>query len=181
MTTGTSRGGGIYVDEYARLSVVNCTIVENKAAAASSVGGGGICLESMPNSDSLTIENSILWGNQTGSSEDAAAQIGVEDDNWNDRVINGSCVQGLEAVRFEPRFGLDCIWDDPKFKPTSGTLALDSDSPCIDTGNSFVDADALTPGFQALAETDLVGAPRIVDGDNDGITDVDMGAYEYQP
>lgn len=180
MTSSTSRGGGIYADRFVRLSVINSTFAENRAAVETPEGGGGIFLESMAYPDSLIIENSILWGNQVGEWHDANAQVGVGDGNWNDRVINASCVEGLEPVRFRHQYGLDCIWADPEFK-TTGTLELDAGSPCIDTGNTFVDADSLTPGFQALPETDLAGAPRIVDGDEDGITDVDMGAYEYQP
>jgi hypothetical protein len=87
----------------------------------------------------------------------------------------------MEPIRFFARFGLDCIWEDPQLKDASGTLELESDSPCIDTGNTFVDADPLIPGYQALPVIDLAGASRIVDGDDDGISDVDMGAYEYQP
>jgi hypothetical protein len=95
-------------------------------------------------------------------------------------VFYASCLQGLQPVRFYGRYGLDCIWQDPKFKSAGGTLELDTGSPCIDAGNTYVDADLLTTGFQPLPETDLAGAPRIIDGDLDGFFDVDMGAYEYQ-
>lgn len=179
MTSSTSRGGGIYVDRWVKLSVINSTFSENRAAVDAPAGGGAICLESMAYQDSLIIENSIFWANKVGARHDANAQVGVMDGNWNERVINASCVEGLEPVRFSSQYGLDCIWADPKFK-TTGTLELEAGSPCIDTGNTFVDAAPLTPGYQWLAETDLAGAWRVVDGDGDGIVDVDMGAYEYQ-
>ena len=177
-TSSTSSGGGIFTEQ-TRLSVINCTLAENRSYVHGPYGGG-VCVYSMPYLDSLIIENSILWGNITGATFAPEEQVGVLSGDWNDRVINASCVQGIEDIHLYPRFGLDCIWDDPKFKETSGTLSLDSGSPCIDTGNTFADADPLTPGYQALSETDLAGDPRIVDGDSDGITDVDMGAYEYQ-
>jgi hypothetical protein len=46
-------------------------------------------------------------------------------------------------------------------------------SPCIDAGD---------PNYIAGPnETDLDGNPRVVDGDNDGNSVVDMGAYERMP
>ena len=45
-------------------------------------------------------------------------------------------------------------------------------SPCIDAG---------TNSLSGLPELDLDGSPRLVDGDWDGTTVVDMGAYEYIP
>jgi predicted outer membrane repeat protein len=180
MTTHPSRGGAIWTQDDTRLSIVNCTLAENRVNEPSSQGGG-ICVQSLPYPDSLLIENSILWGNRAGDPDVFAAQVALYSGDWNDRIINSSCVEGIETIRFEPQFGLGCIWDDPQFEGTSGTLALGSNSPCIDTGNTFVDADPLSPGFQALPQTDLAGEPRIVDGDEDGLVDVDMGAYEYQP
>jgi hypothetical protein len=51
-------------------------------------------------------------------------------------------------------------------------LRLQATSPAIDAGdNSAPD----------LPKKDLAGKPRIVDGDGDGDTIIDMGAYEFQP
>lgn len=63
---------------------------------------------------------------------------------------------------------------------TTGILKLDSGSPLIDFGNSYVDIDPVTPGVQYLPTTDIGGAPRFVDGNGDGNAEVDAGAYEYQ-
>ncbi len=116
-------GGAIYADENTRLSVINCTIVENKCYFNGSVGGG-ICVHSMPYPDSLIVENSIFWDNEAESIYDAFygdsgvawAQVGLQSGDWNERVINASCLQGMEPIRFYARFGLDCIWEDPAIK-----------------------------------------------------------------
>ena len=63
---------------------------------------------------------------------------------------------------------------DPLFVAAgSGDYRLQPDSPCIDIGLN----DAVPTGVT----TDLDGNPRIVDGNDDDIGTVDMGAYEYQP
>jgi len=60
----------------------------------------------------------------------------------------------------------------PRFADAAlGNYALAADSPAIDAGDPLTLAAALPP-------SDLAGAPRIGDGDGDGLAVVDLGAYE---
>ena len=92
--------------------------------------------------------------------------------------VTFSAIQGLGQGPPSPVTNIN---GDPKFvNAEAGDLRLDSVSPCIDTGDNFVDIDPATSGFQKLPETDLAGKPRIIDGDGNDEEVVDMGAYEYQ-
>jgi len=63
--------------------------------------------------------------------------------------------------------------NDPNAIWIEGDYHLLATSPCIDTGDpNYV------PGPN---ETDLAGRPRVLDGNEDGIAAVDMGAYEFLP
>jgi hypothetical protein len=61
------------------------------------------------------------------------------------------------------------IGAEPGFKNTDqGVFSLAYDSPMIDAGtNCFLQAE------------DLIGNPRLLDGNNNRHSRVDMGAYEY--
>jgi len=130
-------------------------------------GGGMYNYHSNP-----TLNNCILWGN--------SASYGIpEIYNVNSTpIISYSDIQGCGgSENWDPSFGVDSGYNidaDPLFVDMgNGDLHLQSGSPAIDAGNN----DALPPDDT----TDLDGNPRIVDGDLDGDTIVDMGAYEYQP
>ena len=109
-------------------------------------GPGGVFNEN----SSTTVINTIIWDNCYGGSDsDQIVSTGTEP------VVTFSAVGGdIE--------GENNIEGDPKLLLFYG-LRLDETSPCIDAGNN----DAVTG-----LETDLRGAPRIMNGT------VDMGAYE---
>jgi len=103
------------------------------------------------------------------------AQTYVENNctlNWQDSNIN-----------YDPNFISSGFWMDvndhnlpvepnhPNAIWSGGDYHLLADSNCIDAG----DNSAVPPGLT----TDLDGNPRIVDGNNDGNSVVDMGAYEF--
>ena len=63
--------------------------------------------------------------------------------------------------------------NEPNAVWVDGDYRLLGDSACIDAGE---------PNYLGAAgETDLDGRLRVVDGDEDGLARVDMGAYEYVP
>jgi hypothetical protein len=87
-------------------------------------------------------------------------------------------IDGGGNINTDPLFVEHGYWD-PNEDPdpdddfwVEGDYHLSLDSPCIDTGDL-----STAPGD----ETDMDGEPRVVDGDEDGIERIDMGADEYQP
>lgn len=59
---------------------------------------------------------------------------------------------------------------DPLFVNPASDFHLQPNSPAIDAG---------TNGAPNLPQTDFAGNPRILDGNNDCVSTVDMGAYEF--
>ena len=96
-------------------------------------------------------KNCIFWGN-THSSTFAGLDITYSD------VEGGN--QGTGNIEINPKF----------VDPDNEDFRLSSASLCIDAGSS----DA-----PSIAEKDIFGQPRFIDGDADGNADVDMGAHEY--
>lgn len=70
---------------------------------------------------------------------------------------------------------------DPGFvNATRRNFHLSSMSPLIDKGSLFIDSSVLSAGFQSLPTFDFDLNVRIVDGDGDGVAEVDIGAFEFQ-
>jgi len=201
-------GGGVYVGEYdpasdespSSLWMINCSVCWNTCFGGSetSATGAGVAIGL---GAEAVVQNSILWGNYDegannphrvetyqimATSEEGGAwwyknydRIDMsysfvgERGQYSGGYFTGRGNLGTrdtEAFDFEPKF----------INGESGNLSLKSDSPCIDAGDIYVDYDPLTLFFQLLPDEDLAGQGRVVDGDNDGVAVVDMGAYEQQ-
>ena len=134
-------------------------------------------------SGSLSIENSIIYGNTYSSNNDKSRpNIGEQQIKLRGSPalrIRTSDIQGLGF--FSGVTGQGNIDANPDFMDSNiGNLHLNGGSPCIDTGSNFADYGPMEPGFQLLPKTDLDGYLRVVDGDNNGTAVVDMGPYENQ-
>lgn len=161
-------GGAIY-NEGSSPQITNNTITNNNA----SYGGGGIYNMSvyvgvMIYSNPPVINNILYYnfagdGSQIYSATSCSTFVSYSDIQYKDSTgIYGGVNWGDGNIDAVPLF-VDTL---------GGDYRLTEYSPCIDAGTPD------TTGL-FLPHGDLDGNLRIWDGDNDGVTIVDMGAYEY--
>ncbi|MCH7702209.1 MAG: hypothetical protein IID37_11020 [Planctomycetes bacterium] len=153
-------GGGFYLFGGGPL-FTNCTFSENTAGGS----GGGIYSNA-----SVSLANSILWGNSDSGGMDESAQFHKAGGSAS---IDYSCIQGWTGMLG----GIANIGNDPQFVDADGpdgipgtfddNLRLSAGSACVDTGDNVV----------VTVATDLDDNPRILYGGMGDI--VDMGAYEF--
>jgi hypothetical protein len=180
-----SYGGGGFGNSGAEATVINCVISGNRAGWR----GGG--MYNRFDTD-VTVTNSIVWGNTAGEGPqitlwyNSALSIGysdVEGGQQDVNVVDSTMDWGEGNIDEDPCFAGPGYWDMNGVW-VGGDYRLQAGSACIDVGENAaipVDADDLDGDGNTveLIPVDLAGAVRIVDGDKDGNSVVDMGAYEF--
>lgn len=157
------RFGGAIDNVMTNSGVINCTLIANHAG----VSGGGVGNDR----SSPVVVNSILWAN----SSPAGAQISSSADVTYTDIQGGwpgtGNINSHPLCARMPSAGPDGVWgtQDDDY----GDLRLQTSSPCVDAGDNSAVPSEIT--------TDFDGNPRIWDGNGDGQSRVDMGAYEYGP
>jgi parallel beta-helix repeat protein len=168
--SATNYGGGIYCDESSP-TITNCTISGNLA----SNGGGIFCALSSPQITNCTISGNLATSYGGGIccyyySPRIVNSI-LYDDSPQEISLTGGFIINITYSNIQGGWkGEGNIDADPLFVG-GGDYHLTVNSPCIDVGSNTAAAGI---------PFDKDGNPRIMDGNNDGIATVDMGAYEYQ-
>jgi len=189
-------GGGFYIVNGSNPAIVQNLIYGNRAG----MGGGIYLTPPFGSSGSIVVSNTVV--DNGGSEGGSAIFAGGFDDS--SQIINNVFVSntGLNAV--------DCDGTYDKNPPiftnndsySAGGLAIEgtcandlgqngnisSDPQFANVAKHMYQLTATSPAIDAgsnsapdLPKKDLAGKPRIVDGDGDGDTIIDMGAYEFQP
>ncbi len=155
----SANGGGVYGNN-APLSLINATIAGNGAAS----GGGGLYQDS---AGALHLSNTILANSSSGG--DCTSLVALTTDVHN----------LIEANDVTHPCGSPTLTADPSLAGLANnggltqTMALIAGSPAIDAGDSSTCADAST-----VTKVDQRGRPRNTDGNHDGTSVCDIGAYE---
>jgi len=174
-----SYGGGVHAETGSGKIIFTNNIFNNNSAN----NGGGINIMLSDDQAKANIYNNIFWNNAADSGEDIYINsdknrngIGSIINLYNNNLSGNA---NFDTGQSEDLFITETdnyshdgnIQQDPLFVDAeNGDLHLESTSPCIDAG---------TNDAPYLPDKDKDGKPRIIDGNGDDITIVDMGAYEF--
>jgi len=173
-------GAGLVVDQSQAVTVTNALIYANAAYAAAGVllsdaatalvnvtvagntGSLGPAITLFGGTVAMT--NGIVWGHSNPA--------GAIDNQGYVSVSHSIVEAGCPVLGGGASYCVETLNSDPRFVDAArGDLHLGEDSPAIDAGDNAA----------VTVTTDLDGNRRIVDGDGDEITTVDMGGYEWMP
>ncbi|MBL4771999.1 MAG: hypothetical protein JKY61_12880 [Planctomycetes bacterium] len=176
-------GGGFASTSQGQASTyfINCTLAYNEGVDNSKGSGIGY-----GRGNNVTVENSILWGNNNpGSSlQREDGQIGIPFElsgSTGDVTVRNSFIDaGSNGLSLFIGQGNVTAPASPLIDALAGNLHPDSETLVIDRGNPFLDWNPILPGFQPQPFVDAGGQVRSVDGDGDSNAIIDMGAFELQ-
>ena len=176
-------GGGVDAGSDSGTTIINNTFSGNSASR----DGGGIWTRLYYDSAILNIYNNIFFDNTANAGGNDGDDLYVNSDgngnstgstvNLYNNNLSGNA--NFDTGQSEDLFITETdnyshggnIQQNPLFMDAeNGDFHLQSTSPCIDTG---------TNDAPHLPDTDKDGKPRIIDGNDDEIAIVDMGAYEF--
>jgi len=171
-------GGGIWMSD-CETPLETCTFAGNRSVA----DGGAIFIDQVEEFAAV-VESSVLWGNSgAGVTSSVGSRVKSQthrvcsfinsivegsrgSSNWYGNAFGKDLGGNLDA---DPKF-VDAI--DPALAPVAGgDYRIGFSSPAIDSGGPGASQPSL----------DASGAPRVIDGDRDGVASLDWGAYEYVP
>lgn len=183
---GTARGGAIFGSEGAQtrnsLLVLNAALGGASAPGFNGTGrGGGVCGENGDVIRGCTIVSNRVWDAESfsGYGYGGGVHFSGEGTNlnsiiWSNQAPDGPDVHGggtsMYCCAGILLGGEGNIFADPLFvDPAAGNYHLLTNSPCVDTGTNLTSAGITN---------DLMGVARPQDGNNDGVSEFDMGCCE---
>jgi hypothetical protein len=186
--TGSVGAGAVCIQEDSFATFRNSTISGNVSNGSGGVGGGGIYIQ---NNGMVNLGNTIVAGNFASIGPDLYRQnsLGnfstsggnlIGDNSGNPSAPNTTTFPTGNPNANSDKVGTTGSAIDPRLGPltianggTTPTRALLFGSPAIDMGINVLAIDA---GLRA----DQRGFSRFMDGNNDAVAIVDIGAYEAQ-
>jgi hypothetical protein len=152
-------GGGVFNNDNSNPIVTNCNFLYNSASG----NGGGMFNYTNSNP---TVTNCILWEDYATDEIYNVSSNPVV--TYCDINMASGTYPGTGNINANPGFSGAIIAG----RPECSYYLSSSASPCADAGDN---------NASNLPAADMGGQPRVIDGDVDGNSTVDIGAYELQP